>query len=102
MGATMGGHLLDAGTPLVVYDPSAEARRPLVEHGAREAASAAEAAAQSDLVLAVVVDDVQVREALTDAFAGARPGPVLAVRASGRADPRRALEAAGRRLGLPA
>ena len=92
----MGGHLLDAGTPLVVYDPSAEARRPLVEHGAREAASAAEAAAQSDLVLAVVVDDAQVREALTDAFTGARPGTVLAICASVRPDTCRDLEAAGR------
>ena len=69
----MGGHLLDAGTPLVVYDPSAEARRPLVEHGAREAASAAEAAAQSDLVLAVVVDDAQVREALALGSGANRP-----------------------------
>src|SRR5436305_126549 len=73
MGAAMGGHLLDAGTPLAVYDPSAEARRPLVERGARECASAAEAAAEADVVLAVVVDDAQVREALALGSGANRP-----------------------------
>jgi len=92
----MGGHLLDAGTPLAVYDPSAEARRPLVERGAEDCASAADAAARADLVLAVVVDDAQVREALGDAFDGARPGTVLAICASVRPDTCRELEAAGR------
>jgi len=100
MGTAMGGHLLDAGTPLAVYDPSAEARRPLVERGARDCGSAAEAAAQSDLVLVVVVDDEQVREALTSAFGGAQPGTVLAICASVRPDTCRELEAAGRTRGL--
>jgi 3-hydroxyisobutyrate dehydrogenase-like beta-hydroxyacid dehydrogenase len=100
MGAVMGGHLLDAGTPLAVFDPSPEARRPLVERGARECASAAEAAAGSDVVLVVVVDDAQVREAVGDAFAGARPGTVLAICASVRPDTCRELEAAGRDRGL--
>ena len=96
----MGGHLLDAGTPLAVYDPSAEARRPLLERGARECASAAEAAAEADVVLAVVVDDAQVREALSDAFEGARPGTVVAICASVRPDTCRELEAAGRERDL--
>jgi 3-hydroxyisobutyrate dehydrogenase-like beta-hydroxyacid dehydrogenase len=100
MGAAMGGHLLDAGTPLAVYDPSAAARRPLVERGARECGSAAEAAAKSDLVLAVVVDDAQVREALTGAFGAARPGTVVAICASVRPDTCRELEAAGRERDL--
>src|SRR3954471_16867725 len=100
MGAAMGGHLLDAGTPLAVYDPSAEARRPLVERGARGCASAAEAAAEADVVLAVVVDDAQVREALSDAFEGARPGTVVAICASVRPDTCRELEAAGRERDL--
>jgi 3-hydroxyisobutyrate dehydrogenase-like beta-hydroxyacid dehydrogenase len=96
MGAAMAGHLLEAGTPLAVYDPSPEARRPLVERGARDCGSAAEAAAQSDLVLTVVVDDAQVRAALSDAFAGARPGSVLAVCASVRPETCRELEVAAR------
>jgi 3-hydroxyisobutyrate dehydrogenase-like beta-hydroxyacid dehydrogenase len=97
MGAAMGGHLLTAGTPLAVYDPSAEARAPLVERGAVECSSPEEVAAQSDVVLTVVVDDAQVREALASAFEGAREGTVIAICASVRPDTCRELEAEGRR-----
>jgi 3-hydroxyisobutyrate dehydrogenase-like beta-hydroxyacid dehydrogenase len=100
MGAAMGGHLLNAGTPLSVYDPSPEARAVLVQAGAIECASADEVAARSDVVLTVVVDDAQVREALADAFDGAREGTVLAICASVRPDTCRELEAAGRERGL--
>ena len=41
MGAAMGGHLLDAGTPLAVYDPVSEACTPLVDRGAAACATAA-------------------------------------------------------------
>ena len=100
MGAAMGGHLLDHGTPLAVYDPVAAARAPLVARGAVDCGSPAEAAAQADVVLAVVVDDAQVREAITGAFDGAREGTVLAVCSSVRPDTCRELEAAGRRRGV--
>jgi 3-hydroxyisobutyrate dehydrogenase-like beta-hydroxyacid dehydrogenase len=86
MGAAMAGHLLDAGVPLAVYDPVAEARRPLVERGAVEGASPADVAARSELVLIVVVDDAQVRESVGECLETARAGTVLAVCASVRPD----------------
>jgi 3-hydroxyisobutyrate dehydrogenase-like beta-hydroxyacid dehydrogenase len=95
MGAAMGGHLLAAGTPIAVFDPAPAACAPLVERGAVACASPAEVAAQSDVVLAVVVDDAQVREALGSAFDGAREGTVLAICASVRPDTCRELAAAG-------
>ena len=100
MGAAMGGHLLAAGTPLAVFDPSPEAMAPLVERGAAGCASPAEVAAQSDLVLAVVVDDAQVRDAFGSAFETAREGTVLAICASVRPDTCQELEQAGRERGL--
>jgi 3-hydroxyisobutyrate dehydrogenase-like beta-hydroxyacid dehydrogenase len=100
MGAAMGGHLLAAGTPLAVYDPVPEARRPLVELGAAECASPAEVAAQADVVLVVVVDDAQVRDALEGVFAGAAPGTAVAICASVRPDTCRELADAGAERGL--
>jgi 3-hydroxyisobutyrate dehydrogenase-like beta-hydroxyacid dehydrogenase len=86
MGGPIGRHLLAAGARLAVYDPSEDARRALVELGAVEAVGAAEAAAQSELVLVVVVDDAQVRAVVRDALEGARPGTVIAICASIRPD----------------
>src|SRR4051812_24446923 len=82
MGAAMGGHLLDAGVPLTVYDPVAEARAQLVRRGAGEGADPGDVAAHSDLVLVVVVDDAQVREAVTAAVERASKGTVVAICAS--------------------
>jgi 3-hydroxyisobutyrate dehydrogenase-like beta-hydroxyacid dehydrogenase len=96
MGAAMGGHLLEAGRPLAVYDPVPEARRALVERGAGEGADAGDVAARSDLVLVVVVDDDQVREAVTECIAGAEQGTVIAICASVRPDTCRELAEAGR------
>lgn len=96
----MGGHLLDAGTPLAVYDPAEEARRPLVERGAAECASPAAVAAQSDVVLVVVVDDEQTRDAVSAGLADAREGTVFALCASIRPDTCAELEAAGRARGV--
>ncbi|HET8606797.1 MAG TPA: NAD(P)-dependent oxidoreductase [Gaiellaceae bacterium] len=95
MGAAIGGHLLDAGVPLAVYDPVAEARRPLVERGAVEGTGPGDVAARSDLVLAVVVDDAQVRAAISECLETARPGTILAICASVRPDTCRELAAAG-------
>jgi 3-hydroxyisobutyrate dehydrogenase-like beta-hydroxyacid dehydrogenase len=100
MGAAMGGHLLDAGTPLAVYDVSADASALLVERGATACSSPAEVAAQSDVLLVVVVDDAQTREAVADALAAARPGAVIALCASIRPDTCAELEAAGRGRGV--
>ena len=91
----MGGHLLDAGRPLVVYDPVPEARRALVERGADEGTDAGDVAARTDLVLVVVVDDAQVREAVTACIERAEPGTVVAICASVRPDTCRGLAEAG-------
>jgi len=54
MGAAMAGHLIDAGYPLVVFNRTAEKTQPLIERGARRAASAGEAAAQADVTITMV------------------------------------------------
>ena len=96
----MGAHLLDAGTPLAVYDVSHQACAPLVERGAVECALPAEVAAQSDVVLVVVVDDAQTREAVSLALEDAREGTVFALCASIRPDTCAELESAGRERGV--
>src|SRR5215210_1314124 len=87
MGAAIGGHVLADARPLAVYDPVPEAMAPLAEQGATACATPAEVASQSEIVLVVVVDDAQVRDALTGAagvFAGAEADTVVAVCASVR------------------
>ena len=86
MGGPIVRHLLAAGTPVAVYDPSPEARAALVALGATEGSGPAEVAAVSDVVLIIVVDDAQVREAVTACLETARPGTVLAICASVRPD----------------
>jgi 3-hydroxyisobutyrate dehydrogenase-like beta-hydroxyacid dehydrogenase len=100
MGAAMGGHLLAAGTPLAVYDPVAEAGAGLVERGAVACAGPAEVAARSELVLVVVVDDEQTREAVSACLGTAKPGTVLALCASIRPDTCRELAAAAAEQGV--
>ena len=102
MGGAMARHLLAARTPLAVYDPAPEACAPLVELGAVACASPAEVAARSELVLIVVVDDAQAREAVRACLERAPRGAILAVCASVRPDTCRALadeaEASGVRV----
>src|SRR5439155_11110396 len=100
MGAAMGGHLLDAGTPLAVFDVAPEACAALVERGATACVTPAEVGAQSDVVLVVVVDDAQTREAVTALLETARDGAVVALCASIRPDTCAELEAAGRERGV--
>jgi 3-hydroxyisobutyrate dehydrogenase-like beta-hydroxyacid dehydrogenase len=52
MGGRMARRLLDAGTALTIYDPSEAVMRPLVERGARAAASAAAVASECEIVFA--------------------------------------------------
>jgi 3-hydroxyisobutyrate dehydrogenase-like beta-hydroxyacid dehydrogenase len=95
MGAAIGRHLLAAGTTLAVYDPVADARRDLVDAGAIDCDDPAEVARRSEVVLAVVVDDAQVRDAVTACFEGAQPGTVIAISASVRPDTCRELARQG-------
>jgi 3-hydroxyisobutyrate dehydrogenase-like beta-hydroxyacid dehydrogenase len=100
MGAAMGMHLLRAGTPLAVFDVFAGACTPLVERGAVACASPADVAARADVVLVVVVDDEQTREAVGSALEGARSGTVVALCASIRPDTCTELETLGRERGV--
>jgi len=96
----MGGHLLDAKTPLAVYDPATDACAALVARGAVACSSPGEVAAQSDLVLIVVVDDAQTREAVAACLETAAAGSILAICASVRPDTCRALAGAGAERGV--
>jgi len=100
MGAAMGGHLLAAGTELSAYDPAADACAPLVERGAVVCEGPGEVAARSELVLVVVVDDAQTREAVTACLETARPETVLALCASIRPDTCRELAELGAARGV--
>lgn len=61
MGAPIAGHILDAGYPLTVYNRTPSKMQPLVDRGARAAASPAEAASGADVVFTMVgfPDDVE-------------------------------------------
>jgi 3-hydroxyisobutyrate dehydrogenase-like beta-hydroxyacid dehydrogenase len=100
MGGAIGRHLLAAGTPVIVHDPSAEAQRTLVELGAIDGDSATAVAAESDLVLVVVVDDAQVRDAVQATLETAQRGTIVAICASVRPDTCRELAAAGAARGV--
>jgi 3-hydroxyisobutyrate dehydrogenase-like beta-hydroxyacid dehydrogenase len=100
MGGPIGRHLLGAGRELSVYDPSEEARRALVELGAVECATASEVASRSDVVLVVVVDDAQAREAVAACFEAAASGTVVAICASVRPDTCRGLAREGADRGI--
>jgi 3-hydroxyisobutyrate dehydrogenase len=95
MGAAIARHLLAAGLPLAVFDPVTEAARTLGELGAEVCGDAASVAARSDLVLVVVVDDLQVHEAVRECLSAAEPGTVLAICASVRPDTCKELEEEG-------
>jgi 3-hydroxyisobutyrate dehydrogenase-like beta-hydroxyacid dehydrogenase len=100
MGGPIGRHLLAAGTRVAVYDPSTDARDRLEALGATNCSSAAEAAAPADLVLVVVVDDAQVRDAVAACVGSARAGTIVAICASVRPETCRALAREGDEHGL--
>jgi len=54
MGASMAGHLLDAGYPLVVHNRTRSRAEALIERGARWADSAGDVAAIADIVITIV------------------------------------------------
>jgi 3-hydroxyisobutyrate dehydrogenase-like beta-hydroxyacid dehydrogenase len=95
MGSAIAGHVLAAGMPLAVFDPDPAASAPLAARGAVSCATSGEVARDSDLVLVVVVDDAQTRDAAASCFEAAEPGTVLALCASIRPDTCRELSALG-------
>ena len=67
MGASMAGHVMDAGYPLVVFNRTKSRAEALIERGARWADSAGEAASLADVVITMVgypadVEDVYLSE----------------------------------------
>jgi 3-hydroxyisobutyrate dehydrogenase-like beta-hydroxyacid dehydrogenase len=100
MGTAMGGHVLAAGRPLAVFDPVPGASDALAALGAAVCADAREVAAESELVLIVVVDDEQTWQAAEACFEGALPGAVVALCASIRPDTCRSLAELGARFGV--
>jgi 3-hydroxyisobutyrate dehydrogenase len=80
MGRSMCGHLIAAGYPATVFNRTADKAGPLVEKGAKLAASPHEVAQASDVVFTIVGYPRDVREVtLGDrgTLAAARPGTVL-------------------------
>ncbi len=80
MGASMCGHLLDAGHPVTVYSRTRERAANLEARGARWADGPAAVAAASDVTLAIVGFPADVREVFLGpdgAVAGAAPGAVV-------------------------
>jgi 3-hydroxyisobutyrate dehydrogenase-like beta-hydroxyacid dehydrogenase len=103
MGSAIGRHLLEDGWRLTVADADPRAVEPLVGAGASPAASAAEVAARSDLVLVVVVDDQQVDDVVAGehgALFGAPAGTIVAICASVRPQTCADLAATGAALGV--
>lgn len=62
MGASMAGHLIDAGFDVRVYSRTMSKTAPLVERGAKAAASPAQIAAECDMVFSIVGFPTDVEE----------------------------------------
>src|SRR6266508_2922425 len=80
MGGGMAQNLLKAGFPLTVYNRTRAKADPLAALGARVAGTPREAAANADIVIAMVGDDMASRAVwlgADGALAGARAGAVL-------------------------
>jgi 3-hydroxyisobutyrate dehydrogenase len=80
MGASMCGHLLAAGHPVVIFTRTREKAQPLVDRGATWAASPGEAASHADVVFSMVGFPADVREVYFGSagiLAHARPGTLL-------------------------
>jgi 3-hydroxyisobutyrate dehydrogenase-like beta-hydroxyacid dehydrogenase len=78
MGSAFAERLLDAGYDLVLHNRSPDRARALAGRGARVAASAAELAAASDVVLTSLADDDAFESVAAEVLEAARPGTVLA------------------------
>jgi 3-hydroxyisobutyrate dehydrogenase len=80
MGRWMVQHCMNKGYTATVYNRSADKTQPLVEAGAKRAASPQEVAANSDIVFAIVGFPKDVREVFlgeNGALAGAQAGTIL-------------------------
>ena len=85
MGGAMATHLVESPGGLIVSDVRAEAMAPLVEAGATAAADLGELAAASDVISIMVLDDAQVRDVVSRLLPAAKPGTVIAIHSTIRA-----------------
>jgi 3-hydroxyisobutyrate dehydrogenase len=79
MGSGMARRLLMHGFPLTVFNRNAEKSKPFAVEGAQVAGSAREAAAQADVIVSMVADDIASRSLWlgdSGALAGAKPGTI--------------------------
>lgn len=86
IGAPMAGRLVDWPGGLIVFDVRPDAAAALVEQGATLAESVAELGAGIDVVSVMVLTDQQVRDVVTDLLTTAKPGTVIAVHSTIRAE----------------
>lgn len=80
MGKPMAKNLLKAGYSVVAYDINAEAVNELVQAGAERGASSADVASRTELVITMLPNSPQVREAVLGkdgVLEGAKPGTIL-------------------------
>jgi 3-hydroxyisobutyrate dehydrogenase-like beta-hydroxyacid dehydrogenase len=80
MGLPMASRFLDAGHELVVWNRTAERSEPLVERGARQGGSPAEAASSAEVAITMVTDPDALEEVIfgdEGLAAGLRPGSTL-------------------------
>jgi 3-hydroxyisobutyrate dehydrogenase-like beta-hydroxyacid dehydrogenase len=86
IGAPMAARLVDWPGGLHVFDVRPEAADAVVERGAVLDQAAADVAAACDVVSVMVLDDEQVRTVVTELLTRARPGTVIAVHSTIRAE----------------
>ena len=80
MGSRMAGRLLAAGYDVTVFNRSRERMRPLEQRGAKAAESPGEVAANADVILVSVADDLAVETVITGvdgALGAARAGAIV-------------------------
>lgn len=94
IGAPMATRLVEWPGGLVVCDLRPEATAPLAEAGAVVAETVAALGAACDLVSVMVLDDAQVRTVVGELLTTARPGTILAVHSTIRAETAEELAAA--------
>ncbi|HSR50224.1 MAG TPA: NAD(P)-dependent oxidoreductase [Acidobacteriota bacterium] len=102
MGAPMAGHLLKDGYALTVYNRTSSKCAPLVEKGAQQASSPAQAASQADIVITIVSDTPDVAEVIEGdggVLDGIRPGSVVVDMSTVSPDLERRLDAKLREKG---
>ncbi len=80
MGKPMARNLINAGYSLIVYDIAPEKVRQLVDAGAQAASSSSEAARASEIIITMLPNSPEVKEAVLGAggvLEGAKPGTIL-------------------------